>query len=320
MSSTSAPVFPSAGQHHHGTLHSDLPALQDLAMPYTTIAGRTDGPLTTIIAGVHGCEYVSIRAATRLAREIDPAGLRGRLLVVPIVNLPSFWERTPFVCPVDGKNPNRVFPGNPSGTYSEQLAHLILISCIQPAQALLDLHGGDMVEELVPFAIYAADADVGVSARSRDLAAAFGLPYTIAKQSEPGALAGMTYAAAAAAGVPAIIAEAGGIGQLTDADVELLMAGVRRSLRLLGQLAGPVDSPGTRELESFDWLYSKTAGFWRASVRAGDPVAEGQLLGEVDDLSGTPREAVHAPRAGVVMFRTTSAAVKEQGLLLGIGS
>lgn len=314
------PEFPGPGQRHQGTLHSALPELRDLELPYFALTGRTDGPLTTIVAGVHGCEYVSIHAATRLAREIDPAGLTGRLLVLPVVNLPAFQERTPFVNPRDGKNPNRVFPGSPDGSYSDQLAHFVFSTCIEPAQALLDLHGGDMVEELLPFAIYAADAPPAVTSRSRELAWAFGLPYTIAKRAEPGTLAGMTYAAAARAGVPGLIAEAGGIGQLTAEDVELLMAGATRALHVLGHVPRASDSPGTAELKTFDWLYSQSAGFWIANVRAGDLVTPGQVLGHILDLYGETRETISAPQAGIVIFRTTSAAMKEQGLLLGIGS
>lgn len=177
-----------------------------------------------------------------------------------------------------------------------------------------------MVEELLPFAIYAADAAPEVSARSSEIAAAFGLPYTIAKREEPGALSGMTYAAAARAGVPGIIAEAGGIGQLTHDDVELLMAGARRAFLVQGHFQGELASAGTTELQSFDWVYSEVAGFWIADVQAGDEVTAGQLLGQVLDPFGEPREAIHAARNGVVIFRTTSAAVREQGLLLGIGS
>lgn len=221
MTFSDAPRFPGAGLRHRGTLRAALPEPRGLELPYFALTGRAVGPLTTIVAGVHGCEYVSIHAATRLAREIDPGSPIGRLLVAPIVNLPSFWERAPFACPRDGKNPNGVFLGTPTGTHSEQLAHFVFTTCIKPAQALLDLHGGDMVEELLPSSIYAADAAPNVSARSRERATAFGLPYTIAKREEPGALGGMTYAAAARAGLPGIIAEAGGIGQLTGGDVEL---------------------------------------------------------------------------------------------------
>src|SRR5690348_14949207 len=95
-----APEFPAAGQRHSGAFTSDIPVLADWSWPYVSISGAQDGPRTTIIAGIHGCEYVSIHAAQRLARELDPADVRGQILVVPIVNLPSFWERSPFVTPI----------------------------------------------------------------------------------------------------------------------------------------------------------------------------------------------------------------------------
>ena len=324
------PVFGGRGQRHRGELVADLPPLQGWSWPYVTITGERDGPLATIIAGVHGCEYVSIRAAVRLAREIAPGEVRGRILIVPIVNLPSFRERTPFVCPIDGKNPNRVFPGRADGTFSEALAHFTFTTCIAPSETLLDLHGGDLVEELLPFAIYAANADEATVARSRALADAFGLPYSIGQGAAPGVRSGMTYAAAAERGIPAIIAEAGGIGQLTEPDVETLVAGSRRALQAAGVLdtasaggelhsALPVQA-GTTHLARFDWLYSTAGGFWIADVRAGDEVRAGQRLGQILDPFGEPLETIEAPSDGIVIFRTTSAAVAEQGLLLALGA
>src|SRR5512146_50596 len=103
---TTSPEFPGQGQRSKGELRSDLQVLRGWTWPYVAITGQQDGPLATIIAGIHGCEYVSIRAAVRMAQELDPAEVRGRVLVVPIVNLPSYWERMAFFNPYDGKNLN----------------------------------------------------------------------------------------------------------------------------------------------------------------------------------------------------------------------
>jgi predicted deacylase len=317
MSSTT-PRYGGPGERVQDTLVSAAPLLAGWSWPYTTITGREDGPQVTIIAGIHGCEYVSIHAAMRLAAELDPAEIRGRVLVVPVVNLPAYQERTPFVCPFDSKNPNRVFPGRPDGTFSEVLADFIFTSCIAPSDAFLDLHGGDMVEELVPFCIYSADAAPKVAARSRAFAEAFGLPYTVARHDAPGALSGMTYAAAAQRGIPGLIAEAGGIGQLTAPDVDLLVDGTRRALQVAGNLPGTSPTPGTTVLEQMNWVYSTAGGFWISGVRSGDQVRTGQPLGRILDLHGQQVEAIVAPQDGVVIFRTTSAAVKPQGLLLGL--
>lgn len=316
---STTPRFGAPGERVQDTLVSDAPLLAGWSWPYTTIVGREEGPQATIIAGIHGCEYVSIHAAMRLAVEIDPAEVRGRLLIIPIVNQPAFKDRTPFVSPIDGKNPNRFFPGSPDGTFSDVLNDFIFKGCIAPSDAFIDLHGGDMVEELEPFAIYSGDATSEVVARSRALAEAFGLPYTIEQRSAPGTQGGMSFAAAAAVGVPGLIAEAGGIGQLTAPDVDLLVNGTRRALRAAGNLTGAVTKPGTRHLNEFSWLYTTGGGFWIAAVRAGDDIRAGQEVGRVLGQYGELLETIVAPADGVVLFRTTSAAVQAKGLVLGLG-
>src|SRR5947199_3464471 len=96
---------------------------QPCRLPVWLINGVSEGPTLVVTAGVHAAEYASIAAALELGRSLDPAGLSGRVMVVPVVNLPAFSARSIYVCPLDGKNPNRMFPGNPHCTASEQIAH-----------------------------------------------------------------------------------------------------------------------------------------------------------------------------------------------------
>jgi uncharacterized protein len=294
------------------------PRLGDLEHPAFEARGERDGPHVALIAGIHGCEYSSIAAVIRFMNELDIAELAGSITAVPVVSMQSFERRSPFVVPEDGKNLNRCFPGTYDGTYTDALARSIFDQLIAPADVVIDLHGGDLVEALEPFAIYDASP---VEDRARALAVAFGLPYVVREEPADG-LAGMTCSAAAEAGIPAIIAEAGGCGQLEPAAVELLVRGVRNALRTLEMLPGPVDPPLARQrlVGAFDWLRCRRAGFWEPAVAAGDEVGEGALLGRVLSLHVETQEELDAPRDGVVLFLTTSAAVPDDGLLLGLGA
>ena len=69
----------------------------------------------------------------------------------------------------------------------------------------------------------------------------------------------------------------------------------------------------------FEWVYSEPAGFWVASVKTGEEVRTGHPLGEVRDLYGEVLQTIEAPEEGVVLFVTTSCAVNDNGLLLGLG-
>ena len=149
----------------------DASRLDGHDVPAFEFRGAADGPRVSVIGGIHGCEYSSIAAVTRLMRE-PRRDVNGTVVGVPVVSMDSFTQRSPFVVPADGKNLNRAFPGDPDGTYTDRLAHDIFTQLIEPADAVLDLHGGDLVEALEPFAIYH-------DARSRDLALAFSLPYVV---------------------------------------------------------------------------------------------------------------------------------------------
>src|SRR5580658_7364751 len=147
--------------------------LAGLEVPVIEVTGSGDGPLLTVIAGVHGCEYASMAGVRRWAASLAEHELAGRVRAVPVLNLPAFAARSPFVVPEDGKNLNRCFPGDPAGTLADRLAHDTFTKLITGSDAVIDAHCGDLVEALQPFALY--EAGTGEE-RARELATAYGLP------------------------------------------------------------------------------------------------------------------------------------------------
>ena len=55
---------------------------------------------------------------------LDPAQIQGRVIMMPAVNIPAVLNDT-RLSPVDDRDLNRCFPGNPRGTFSEMLAHFV---------------------------------------------------------------------------------------------------------------------------------------------------------------------------------------------------
>ena len=292
-------------------------------VPVVELTGAGDGPRLTVIAGVHGCEYAPMAAVRRWTQALAQRELRGTVRAVPVLNQPSFWARTPFVVPEDGKNLNRCFPGNPDGTLAERLAYDAFTQLIVGSDALIDAHAGDMVEALEPFALYDAGASEG---RAEQMAVAYGLGYVVRQEPGPDrAVGGTTSTAAAEIGIPAIIAESGQCGLVEPAAVDRHVRGLDRVLALLGMADDPAPDTAPRQaparLRRFLWMYSASAGWWEPVVHPGEQVAEGQLLGTVSTLDGAEvLQEVTAPSAGVPMFITSSPAVAADGLLLGLGA
>jgi len=295
-------------------------SLAGLDVPVIELTGSGGGPRLTVLAGVHGCEYAPMAAVRRWTRSLAGRELRGSICAVPVLNLPAFRARSPFVVPDDGKNLNRCFPGDPAGTMAERLAHAAFTQLIEGSDALVDAHAGDMVEALEPFALYDAGASEN---RAGELAAAYGLGYVI--RQEPGhgrAVGGTTSTAAAEIGIPAIIAEAGGCGLVEPAAVAAHVRGLDRVLALLGMTSDPAPDGGAQvRLGRFLWLRAAGEGWWEPAVRPGERVAAGQALGTVSSLDGAQvLQSVTAPAPGVPMFITSSPAVAANGLLLGLGA
>jgi hypothetical protein len=149
------------------------------------------------------------------------------------------------------------------------------------------------------------------------MAECYGIPYIIRSQ----AIGGSTYGAAADIGVPAILTEAGGLGQLDETSVTVHLGGLRNVLRLLGVLPGaPETAVAATHFTRFVWLRSEHAGCWYPSVRAGQQAIEGEVMGEIRDYWGDVLAVHRAPVSGVVLFVVTSLAINPTDPLVGLGA
>lgn len=303
----------------HFTFEGD-PGLAKYQWPYFSIAGAADGPTVLITAGIHAAEYTGIEAAIRLGRTLDPRAVRGRIVIIPLLNRPGFYERSVYVNPEDNDNLNRQFPGRTDGSWGERFAHHLLEDIVVRCDHAIDLHAGDMVEDLVPFVIYRETGEAALDERIQRMAFAYGAPWAV-RSAPTGERPGSLYAVATIRGVASMLAESGGRGLLLEDDVARHVRGVTNVLRAIGSLAGDPErvTPPTI-VESFEWVRSPHEGIFHPSVRVGDRVQRGQAVGELVDLLGERLAEVSAPVGGVVLFIVTSPAIKMEGLLLAVGA
>lgn len=283
-------------------------------VPVIAVNGAEDGPRVAITGGIHGTEYVAIEAARRIGMTVDPAEVRGSLVVVPISNTTSYFRRAIYTSGLDDANINRVFPGNPNGSPSEMLADWLFRTIMEPSSYYIDMHGGDMIEALVPFVLAPRCDDPAVAEASRAMAAASGIARII-----HGEVAGSTCGATVAAGIPSILAEVGGQGVWDQHQVTEHMTSTLRVLYHLRVLPGEITpAPGQRVYDTFAWMRSEAEGLFQPTTTVGERVEQGQSVGAVVDYFGHQLQAVQAVTSGEVVFLVTSLAINAGDPLLAI--
>jgi len=284
-------------------------------IPITVVHGAAAGPVLALIAGTHGSEVAPIIALQRVRAALDPATLRGTVILVHIANVPSFLSRTIYYGPGDGKNLNRVYPGRADGTVSERIAHVITTEVISRAHYLVDMHAGDGNESLRPYTYWSR---LGLDARADSIGRAMALAWgndlivvDTTRPSTPGATI-YTQSTAHVRGKPALTTESGYLGTPDEAMIRSNEQGALRLMRYLGMLPGSVEL-----VERPIWLThtevsrSPGTGVWHPAVERAQTVVEGQVLGRLTDFFGDELAVVRAPIDGTVLYIVATPAMSE---------
>lgn len=285
----------------------DVPVGVDAAtrIPITIVRGARPGPVLALVGGTHGSEVAPIVALQRVRAQVNPAELRGTLLIVHVANLPSFLGRTIYYSPVDRKNLNRVYPGDPAGTVSERIAHIITTEIIERADYLIDMHAGDGNESLRPYLYWnRLGLDARVDSLARELALGWGASHIIVDTTRTRDRARSLYTQNTAhiRGKPALTTETGYLGLPEPDMVERNVAGAFGVMRHLGMLPGAVEKTNPVWLGRYEVLTSPETGVWHHVVERGHTVAEGTVIGRLTDFFGDEIAVIRAPFDGEVMY------------------
>ena len=289
-----------------------------LEFPLLTIKGKEDGPVTVITAGIHGCEYAPINTLYELYEQLVIKKVNGKIILMPIVDIKGFIEKKMFVCPVDNKNINRVFPGKETGSYSEQLIYYIFNKYIKKADYYIDLHCADLIEDMMPFIEIHESGNSNIDKESKKMAEYYGIKdITIKKLQGEVNDKGQSYSAAVETGVPAILANAGKIG---DKKGELIhFEGLSNVLKYIGNIEGKAKR--TEKAVYYQppvHIKSEEKGLFFSFVDVGNYIEKDAAVGKIVNYTGQEIYTVTAPVSGIILLKNAGTAVKKGSLLLEI--
>jgi hypothetical protein len=285
-------------------------------VPFTVIRGVEEGSTLVVTAGTHPTEYAGIGAAIRLSNEVKPEDLKGRLIVVPVVNLPGFWARS-YLCPIDGVNVADSYRmgGRSDGTIGELIAYKIVTEILSKADYHLDLHGTDTSESCVPFSMFTKIGDSTIDTISEGMARALGIELSdyirVYVKSRPAQSPGITP-------IPKASCEVGQGDKLLPELSSAVFQGVLNVMRYLKMIDV---SPRKKEytyVAASKKITLNQDGLFYLRVNLGDIVEKGQIIGEIENLEGDVIETLRSPVRGLVSFMIHNPVVRAGEKLVSI--
>lgn len=305
------------GQKVQGYL--DLPFTDEDKLPITLIYGKEEGPTVLVAGGIHNAEYVGIHAVLGLSQQLEPSDIRGILIIINIVNVNGFKARTVSVSAEDGKNLNRVFPGDPNGTYTDKLAYFMEKELFSRIDYYIDVHNGDWFEDLSPF-VYAVGAASEQTVKIADeMARQADVPYYVRSSSRTGA-----YNYAGVMGIPSVLLERGCNGMWTEEEAKASRKDVRNILRYIGCLitnrfGNDIQIQTPKLMSHAHYIDAKTGGCWFPYKKAGQIISAGEVIGVIKDYFGNTIEEITLNEDCIILYQTISYSVPADTPLVAYG-
>jgi len=300
---------------------------QSIEIPFTVIHGREPGPTLYVQVAQHGSEIMGLDALRRLILELDPNEMHGTLIYC-LPNPLAFRERVRATMfdPVPG-GMNRVWPGDPEGSITERMAHLIFTELVSHADEVIDLHTA--IRKCPAWVFYEADgvsekAPKETALRSEEMAHLFGAPILYV-ETEPYGGRKTLRANCVDSGIPAIVPELGGHGYFDEETILTAYRGVKNILIDLGIIGGDIVLP-LRQVK-LKWLadtkkyyaYAHKGGIFIPEVNLGDLVENGQRIGYIySPRTFETLQVLEAPQSGYVFTIRENPVVNQGDALIAV--
>ena len=264
-------------------------------MPVKVIHGKQKGPCLLVTAAMHGNELNGAEIINRLLQIKNITKLKGTLIVVPIMNVYGFINKTRTM--PGGAVLANSFPGSDYGSHASRLAHLFCQEIFSLCDYCIDLQTGWLNHTNLP-QIFATDDNE----RELELAHVFGAPVISEILPSKGSLR----AYANKEEKPHLVYEAGEAMRFDESSIRIGTKGIINVMRYIEMLPKAKKATASKHksflMRDARWVRSPTSGISHAHVTLGEQVKKGQLLSTITDpFSSGSDVAVKAPFDGVIV-------------------
>ncbi len=265
-----------------------------IEVPVIIKRAHKPGPVVLVTGGLHGDEINGIEVVRQIIAKGYNNPERGTIICMPVLNIFGFLNmRREFP---DGRDLNRSFPGNKSGSLASRFAYQFVNEILPQVEIMMDFHTGGAQRFNAP-QIRVDSSDE----KSLELAKIFKAPFLINSNRLTGTLRNT----AMELGKSYLLYEGGKSFESDKEIVRVAVQGVKRVLKHLEMLDFgmelPSEVPASTIVHSSKWLRASYSGLFHPKVPYGKFVEKGEYIATITDPYGSFRHKVKSHQTGYIL-------------------
>ncbi len=265
-----------------------------LRIPIIIQRSKIEGPTVLFSAGIHGDEINGIEIVRQIIAKKINKPKRGTIICIPIINMFGYINMSRQF--PDGRDLNRVFPGNKKGSLASRFAYHILTDIMPHIDYAIDFHAGGASRFNVPqIRIVPNNPDL------KHLADIFNAPFTLYSKN----IAGSFRNSSQKMNVKMLLFEGGKSLDINDDVAASAIEGVKRTLSYLDMLDPKhlvtVKDTQSIYIERSTWIRASNSGLLHDYNKIGDYVKKGEILATITDPFGKFEKKIKAPNDGYII-------------------
>lgn len=278
-------------------------------LPVFVYRSRKAGPTILLSGGLHGDEVNGIETIRRMIRNKEFNKLKcGSIIAIPVLNIYGFLNFSREV--PDGKDVNRFFPGNKTGSLASRVAHNITNKILKEVDFGIDFHTGGANRYNYPQCRYAPRDE-----RAREIADIFNAPISLSAKLINGSLRKQAYEM----GTTIVVFEGGESMRLNESAVRSGIEGTRKVLKHFGLISEAKGIEKTVNCIESTWIRARRAGLFKPLFTSGEFVKKGDTLAKICDPFGTSEINIKAPKDGIIIGHSNAPVVNQGDALFHLG-
>lgn len=288
---------------------SKLPSGTPIDIRAHVYRSKVDGPVILVMGGLHGDEVNGVEIVRRsITNKIFNAIERGTVIAIPLLNVYGFINFSREV--PGGKDINRSFPGNTTGSLAAQVAKKLTSEILPHIDYGLDFHtGGASIYNAPQVRIYNGDA------RAVELADVFGTDYIIHSNLIAKSFRKESYKQ----GKSILVFEGGESLRLDELSIAEGIKGIKNILIHEQMIQGEINAKKSVVIKEGTWLRATVSGVFISHVNAGDKIKKGDVIGEITAPYGQVIKSITAKKDSVLYGLNNNPVVNRGDALYHIG-